>query len=114
MFLGLGKILGPQEGPPGIPSGGPLNRGPERVSGKPNDIRHVGYQFYSDFSTENKYRVKAALKFQIRLPQGDPWGSRGPGSPLGGSPKNLMMQGMLGINSTQISALKTNTGSAQL
>ena len=37
-------------------------------------------------------------------------GSRGA---LGRSPKNLMIQGMLGINSTQISALKTNTGSIQ-
>jgi hypothetical protein len=79
MFLGLGKTLGSQEGPHRWSL-----RGPERVSGEPNDIRHVGYQLYSDFSTENKYRVKAALKFQIRLPQGDPWGSRGPGSPLGG------------------------------
>jgi hypothetical protein len=142
-------------------------RGPERVSGEPNDIRYVGYQFYSDFSTENIYRVKVALEFQIRLPQGDPWGSRGPGSPLRvskkpndarhvgyqfyldfstenkyrvntplkfqirlqwggiwrsrgagapfwGSSKNLMMHGILGINSTQISVLKTNTGSTHL
>ena len=27
------------------------------VSKKPNDARHVGYQFYSDLGTENKYRV---------------------------------------------------------
>ena len=109
IFLSLGKTLGPQEGPPRTHRGSP--RGPERVSGEPNDIRHVGYQFYSIFSTENKYRVKAPLKFQIRLPQSDPWGSR---VSLGGSSKNLMMQGMLGNNSTQISALKTNTRSTHL
>jgi hypothetical protein len=94
---------GPQRGSP---------RGLERVSGEPNDIRHVGYQFYTDFSTENKYRVKAPLKFQISLTQGNPWGSRGPGSPLRGLQKpNDARQG---INSTQISALKTNTRSTHI
>ena len=34
----------------------------------------------------------------------------GPGTRLGESPKNLVIQGILGINSTQISALKMNTG----
>ena len=45
------------------------------------DIRHVEYQFYSIFSTENKSRVDTSLKFQFRLQQGDQWGSLGP---LGG------------------------------
>ena len=44
MFLGLGKTLEPQEGPQGPHQGSP--RGLERVSGEPNDTRHVGYQFY--------------------------------------------------------------------
>ena len=52
-----------------------------------NDIRHVGYQFYSVFSTENESRVDTYLRFQIRLPQGGPWGSR---VPLGRSPKYLI------------------------
>jgi hypothetical protein len=56
MFLGLGKTLGSQEGPHRWSL-----RGPERVSGEPNYIRYVGYQFYSDFSTEKIYRVKVAL-----------------------------------------------------
>ena len=49
---------------------------PWEVSKEPNDTRHVGYQFYSDFSTENKYRVNTQLKlkFWIRLPWGDPPG----------------------------------------
>jgi hypothetical protein len=46
-------------------------------------VRHVGYQFYSDFCNENKYRV-STLKFQIRLP----WGGVS-GYPRGSS-KNLM------------------------
>jgi hypothetical protein len=48
------------------------------VSEEPNDIRHVGYQFYSVFSTENKYRVAIPLRFHIRLPHDGPWGSGGP------------------------------------
>jgi hypothetical protein len=54
------------------------------VSKEPNDARHVGYQFYSHFSTENKYRVNTPLEFQIRLPPGGPWGSMGPEAPLVG------------------------------
>ena len=42
------------EGGPGV-RGPP--RGPERVYEKSNDIRHVGYQFYLIFSTENESRV---------------------------------------------------------
>ena len=57
---------------------------PWGVSKKPNDARHFGYQFYSDFSTENKYRVNTPLEFQIRLPPGGPWGSMGPEAPLVG------------------------------
>jgi hypothetical protein len=52
MFLGLGKTLVLQEGPPGTPPGGPLEV--QRVFKKTNDARHHWYQFYSDFSTENK------------------------------------------------------------
>ena len=63
--------------------GGPEVQGPPwGVSQKPNDARHVGYQFYSDFSTENKYRVSTPLKFQIRLPLGGPWWFMGPEAPL--------------------------------
>ena len=61
---------------------------PLKVSKEYNDIGHVGYQFYSVFSTENETRVDIYLIIQIRLPQGGPWGSWGP---LGRSPKNLMM-----------------------
>ena len=43
---------------------------PWKVSKESNDIRHVGYQFYSVFSTENESRVDIYLRFQIRLPQG--------------------------------------------
>ena len=48
MFLGLGSTLGPPGAPQGPCQGGGA-RGPERVSEKLNDIRHVGYQF-SQFS----------------------------------------------------------------
>ena len=61
---------------------------PWKVSKEYNDIRHVGYQFYSVFSTENESRVDIYLRFQIRLTQGGPWGSQGP---LGRSPTNLMI-----------------------
>ena len=60
---------------------------PWKVPKESNDMRHVGYQFYSVFSTENESRVDTYLRFQIRLPQGGPWGSRGP---LGRSPKYLI------------------------
>ena len=55
MLLGLGKTLGPRGAPQGPHLVSP--RGPERVSEKSNDIRHVGYQF-SQFS---------ALKMNTRL-----------------------------------------------
>jgi hypothetical protein len=51
---------------------------PWKVSKEFNDITLVGYQFYSVFSTENESRVDTYLRFQIRLPQGGPWGSGGP------------------------------------
>ena len=60
---------------------------PLKVSKEYNDIGHVGYQFYSVFSTENESRIDTYLRFQIRLPQGGPWGSRGL---LGRSPKYLI------------------------
>ena len=62
-----------------IPQGGPwgsrglLGRSPKYLI----NIRQVGYKFYSVFSTENKSRVDTSLRFQIRLQQGDPWGSLG-------------------------------------
>ena len=63
-----------------------------KVSKEFNDITHVGYQFYLIFRTENESRVDKYIRFQIRIPQGGPWGSRGP--PQGGrgspSPMNLM------------------------
>jgi hypothetical protein len=37
------------------------------VSKEPNDIRHFGYQFYSDFSTENKNRVRAHLQISNQV-----------------------------------------------
>ena len=54
-------------------------------------IRPVGYQSYSIFSTENKSRVDTSLKFQIRLQQGDPWGSLGPlvGMGVSKEPNNI-------------------------
>ena len=54
--------------PMGWPTGvlGPV--APWQVSKEPEDIGHVGYQFYSDFCTENEYRVNNPLKFQIRRP----------------------------------------------
>ena len=65
---------------------------PWKVSKEFNDITLVGYQFYSVFSIENESRGYTYLRFQIRLLQGGPWGSRGP--PQGGrgspSPMNLM------------------------
>ena len=97
----------------GVPGSGPP--WPWEVSKEPNDIRHVGYQFYSVFCTENESRVATFLRFRIRLPWGGPWASLGQGPPdLGRSPKNLMIYGMLGINSTQFLALKTSTGSTDL
>ncbi len=82
MFLDLGNTLGPPGAPQGPCRGAP--RLPERVHEEPNYVMHVGYQFYSDFSTENEYRVKTPLKFQIRLPWGSPWASLGQGPSLGG------------------------------
>ena len=79
MFLDLGNTLGPPGAPQGPCRGAP--RLPERVHEEPNYVMHVGYQFYSDFSTENEYRVKTTLEFQIRLP----WG--GPGASLGQGPQ---------------------------
>ena len=38
------------------------------VSEEPNDIRYVGYQFYSVFRAENESRVNTSLKFRNRLP----------------------------------------------
>ena len=72
-------------GPPGTPPGVPfeVQKGSLKNLIK---IRHVGYQFYSDFSTENEYRVHTP-KFRIRLPWGGPLGF--PRSPLGRFPKNL-------------------------
>ena len=61
---------------------GSLGRSPN------NNIRDIGYQFYSVFSTENESRVDIYLRFQIRLTQGGPWGSQGP---LGRSLKNLLI-----------------------
>ena len=66
---------------------------PWKVSKESNDIRHVGYQLCSVFSTENESRVDTYLTFQIRLPQGGRWGPWVQGPPRGGgspSPMNLM------------------------
>ena len=49
-----------------------------------NDITLAGYQLYSVFSTENESRVDTYLRFQIRLPQGSPWGPWVQGPPQGG------------------------------
>ena len=72
----ISKIRIPQGGP--WRSRGPLGRSPKYLI----NIRHVGYQFYSVFSTENKSRVDTSLRFQIRLQQGDPWGSLGGGAKM--------------------------------
>ena len=57
---------------------------PWKVSKEFNDMRHVGYQFYSVFSTENESRVDTYLRFQIKLPQGGPLGPWVQGPPQGG------------------------------
>jgi hypothetical protein len=82
----------------GVPgSRGPRVQGPPwEVSKESYDIRHVGYQFYSVFCTENESRVATSLRFQIRLPWGGPWVSPGQG-PLGRSPKNLVSKELNGI-----------------
>ena len=95
MFFGNGKTLGPPGGPQGPPKG-PLEvqKGSVKnlmkygITIEHKNRRHIGYQFYSVFSTENESRVDIYLRIQIRLPQGGPWGSRGP---LGRSPKNLLI-----------------------
>ena len=55
------------------------------VSKEPNHTRHVGYQF-SQFSTlkmnTGSTLANKPLKFQTRLPWGDPWTSLGPGVPF--------------------------------
>ena len=67
------------------------------VSEEPNDISHVGYQFYSNFSSENVYRVNTPMRV---------WEPRGPFMGVSKEPNDIRH---FGINSTQISALKTNT-----
>ena len=71
-----------------LPQGGQweISGPPWKVLKESNDMRHVGYQFYSVFSTENESRVDIYLRIRIRLPQGGPWGPQGP---LGRSPKNI-------------------------
>ena len=71
----------------GSESRGLLGRSPKYLI----NIRPVGYQSYSIFSTENKSRVDTSLKFQIRLQQGDPWGSLGPlvGMGVSKEPNNI-------------------------
>ena len=67
-------------------SRGPLGRSPKYLI----NMRHVGYQFYSVFSNENKSRLDTSLRFQIRLQQGDPWGSLGPlGEGVSKEPDNI-------------------------
>ena len=61
---------------------------PWKVPKEFNDITLVEYQFYLVFSTENESSVDTYLKFQYRLPQGGPWGSRGP-LRGGGSPSPM-------------------------
>ena len=63
MFFVLGKILGPLGDPQG-PRQGPLKV--QKGSKEPNDIRHVGYQFYSDFRNENEYRVNQIDKINSK------------------------------------------------
>ena len=60
--------------------GVPRSRGALGGLQKLKDIRHDGYQSYSDFSPENESKVATSLRFQRRFPQGSPWGSQDPGS----------------------------------
>ena len=85
-------------------------QGPMGVYEEPNDTRHIGYQFHSFFCTENEYKVVQPLGDHIRRQRGVSWASR----VLWGSVKNLMIQGILSMNSTQFSALKINTRSPNL
>ena len=75
---------------------------PWEVSKEPNDTRHIGYHFHSIFCTENEYKVAQPLGVHIRCPRGVPCASR----VLWGSMKNLMIQGILGINFTALFTTK--------
>ena len=79
-------------GTPGVTPSDPRGslRGPEWVSEESNDVRHVVYQLHLVFCTENESRFNTTLKFLFRLPQGDPWASRGPPG-FEGSQKKLMI-----------------------
>ena len=88
-------------------------KSPERVSEEPNDIRHVGYQF-SQFSTLKMNTGSTHHKNFESDSHGVAHGGLGLGALLEESQRNLMIQGMLGINSAQISALKMNTRSTHL
>ena len=46
-----------------VPWESPGQGPPWEVSKKPNAIRHVGYQFYSVFCTENESRVATAASY---------------------------------------------------
>ena len=86
MNLGLIYISkNSNQAPTGWPMGAPGP--PWKVSKEHNNIMHIVYQFYSVFNTENESRVDTYLKFQIRVLQGNPWGSR---VPLGRSPNYLI------------------------
>ena len=56
--------------------GVPRSRGALGGLQKLKDIRHDGYQSYSDFSPENESKVATSLRFQRRFPKGSPWGSQ--------------------------------------
>ena len=68
------------------------HQGPMGVYEEPNDTRHIEYQFHSVFCTENEFKVANLYK----APTGCPMGVQGP-------IKYLMIQGILGIISTQFS-----------
>ena len=55
---------------------------PWKVPKESDDMRHVGYQFYSVFSTENESRVDTS-NISNQAPTGWPMGSLGPRPPQG-------------------------------
>ena len=86
MVLGLGKSLEPPGGPQGSPRGSP--RGPKWVSEEPNEIWHIGYQFFQFSALKMNSGSTHLLSFESDshgVAYGGPWYK----GPLGRSPKDI-------------------------